>query len=203
MQKQNELLKEIRSWLITLVVSIAIVFIVNNCVIVNAEIPSESMENTLEPGDRVIASRLSYLSSDPKRGDIVIFKYPVDDALGITKLYIKRIIGLPGETVEIKNAEIYVDGSEIPLDETYIKEEWIRRNDGLTFHVPEGYYFMLGDNRNNSADSRCWAEEALKNGLASNWEEAEIYSYVAEDKILGKAWFRYWPLNKITGFYES
>ncbi|WP_373212250.1 signal peptidase I [Ruminococcus sp. 5_1_39BFAA] len=199
MQDTN-IMKEIRSWFITLGICIAAVLILNNYVIVNAKIPSESMESTLEPGDRVIASRLAYISSEPQRGDIVIFKYPVDDALGITKLYIKRIIGLPGETVEIKNAGIYIDGSDIPLDETYLKEEWIRRNDGLTFHVPEGHYFMLGDNRNNSSDSRYWPEEAIQKGLTVNLEEAEKYSYVSREKILGKASFRYWPLNEITGF---
>lgn len=198
--QDNNILKEIRSWIITLGICIAVVWGLNNYVIVNATIPSESMQSTLEPGDRIIASRLAYISSGPERGDIVIFKYPVDDALGITKLYIKRVIGLPGETVEIRNAKIYIDGSDTPLEETYLKEEWVRRNDGITFQVPEGYYLMLGDNRNNSSDSRYWGEKAIENGLASSWEEAEIYSYVSREEILGKASFRYWPLNKITGF---
>lgn len=195
---KNEKYKEIISWVKTFLVCFIFVFIINHCIIVNAAIPSESMQNTVNPGDRIIASRLAYIASEPERGDIVVFSYPVDDALGKNTLYIKRVIGLPGETVKINDAKIYINGSDTPLDEPYLKEEWLVANDGLSFQVPEGYYFMLGDNRNISLDSRFWAEKAVEKGIAENMEEAEIYSYVSEDQIIGKAFCRYWPLNEIT-----
>ncbi|MDD2978379.1 MAG: signal peptidase I [Hespellia sp.] len=190
------ILEEVKSWVKLLVISVVIAVFINHCIIVNATIPSGSMENTLQPGDRVLASRFSYAASKPQRGDIVIFKYPVDDALGKGTLYIKRIIGLPGETVEIKNAKIYINHSSQPLDEPYLKEEWKIENDGYTFQVPEGSYFMMGDNRNSSLDSRYWAEQAVLAGIAANSEDAQQYSFVPEGKILGEAGLKYWPINE-------
>ena len=104
------------------------------------------------PGDRLLGLRLTYLFSDPQRGDIVVFKYPVDESVN----YIKRIIGLPGETVEIRDSKVYINGSETPLEEDYLKEEWVDVNDGFTFQVPEDCYLMMGDNRNDSSDARYW-----------------------------------------------
>lgn len=197
----NSFMKELLSWIEIFVVAIVLALFLNNFIIVNATIPSGSMENTIEPGDRVLGFRFSYWFSDPQRGDIIVFKYPVDEALGKNTNYIKRIIGLPGETVEIRDGKIYIDGSETPLEEDYLKEEWTVKNDGFTFEVPEGCYLMLGDNRNNSKDSRYWAAEAYMYGLATTEEEAMTFSFVSEDKILGKAYFRYWPLNKISFLY--
>ena len=140
-----------------------------------------------EPGrvrDRLFGFRLSYLMEDPKRGDIVIFKYPDNESIN----YIKRIIGLPGETVTIKDSKVYINNSATPLKEDYLKEEWVIANDGMQFQVPEGCYFMMGDNRNNSKDSRYWNN-----------------TYVARDKILAKAIFRYWGGFKLltnTADYE-
>lgn len=198
---KNSFMKELLSWIEIFVVAIVLALFLNNFIIVNATIPSGSMENTIEPGDRVLGFRFSYWFSDPQRGDIVVFKYPVDEALGKNTNYIKRIIGLPGETVEIRDGKIYIDGSETPLEEDYLKEEWTVKNDGFTFEVPEGCYLMLGDNRNNSKDSRYWASEAYMYGLATTEEDAMAFSFVSEDKILGKAYFRYWPLNKISSLY--
>ena len=200
-EKGTSFMKELISWIEVIVIAVVLALFLNNFVIVNATVPSGSMENTIEPGNRVLGFRFSYWFSDPQRGDIVVFKYPVDKALGKNTNYIKRIIGLPGETVEIRNAKIYINGSETPLEEDYLKEEWTVRNDGYTFEIPEGCYLMLGDNRNNSSDSRYWAEKALMYGAASTAEEALTFSYVPEDYILGKAYFRYWPLNKISSLY--
>lgn len=188
--------KEILSWMITLVIAFSIAQLLTHYVVVNARIPSGSMQNTIMEGDKLLANRLSYISSKPERGDIVVFRYPVDE----NQLYIKRIIGLPNETVEIIDGKIYIDDSEQPLEEEYLPEEWKIKNDGFTFHVPDGCYLMLGDNRNSSSDSRYWATEAMNKGLASNEEEAEKYQYVEEDKILGKAFFRYWPITDLKVF---
>lgn len=190
--------KEIWETIKTVVICLLLALAVNKFILVNASIPSGSMENTMAAGDRLFASRLSYTFGEPQRGDICIFVYPVDKALGTKRLFIKRVIGMPGETVEIRDAKVYINGSTTPLDEPYLKEEWKRVNDGLTFVVPEGHYFVMGDNRNNSSDGRYWGGIALQSGLASTPQEAMAYSFVPKDDMLGKAGFRYWPLNKIS-----
>lgn len=145
----------------------------DTCIIDNSNIPSGSMEDTIMTGDRVIGSRLSYLFSDPERGDIVIFRFPDNEKVR----YVKRIIGLPGETVDITDGKVFVDGVE--LEETYIREPMIPQ-EPMHFEVPDGCYFMLGDNRNQSADSRVWEN-----------------TYVAKEKIIAKVLFRYWPTLKM------
>ncbi len=175
-------LHTILEYVVSIGIALVAALLINNFILLNAKVPSGSMENTIMTGDRLFGFRLSYLFSDPERGDIVIFKYPDDESIN----YIKRIIGLPGETVTIKKGTVYINGS--PLKEDYLKEEWLIANDGMEFQVPEGYYFMMGDNRNNSKDSRYWNN-----------------TYVARDKILAKAIFRYWGGFKLltnTANYE-
>ncbi len=166
-------MKEIISWIKYLGSALLIALFLTRFVIINAYIPTGSMENTIMTGDRVFASRLHYLFTDPKRGDIVVFKYPDDEKLN----YVKRVIGLPGETVEIKNGEVYVDN--VKLEEPYIKEE-MKKEDLGPYIVPEDSYFMMGDNRNNSSDSRRW--------FTTN--------YVHKSKLLGKVAFEYFPRPK-------
>lgn len=116
--KKKVVAKEILSWVEVILVSLALAWILGNFIIMNAYIPSASMENTLTEGDRVIGSRLSYKFHEPERGDIIMFKFPDDES----RDFIKRIIGLPGETVTIKGGKVYIDDSQIPLDEEYLKE---------------------------------------------------------------------------------
>jgi signal peptidase I len=130
------------------------------------------MENTIMSHSRVIGSRLSYLFGDPERGDVVIFHYP-DDITGKT-YYVKRIIGMPGETVTIVDGKVYIDGSDTPLDEPYLAEPMEGSYGPYT--VPEGCYFMMGDNRNNSMDARFWKNK-----------------YVEKDKIIAKVLLCYFP----------
>ena len=146
------------------------VLVVNNFLIINAKIPSPSMENTIMTGDRIFGNRLAYVLGDPQRFDIVIFRYPDDES----QLFIKRIIGLPGETVEIIDGKVYIDGSETPLDDSFTPETPTGNYGPYT--VPENCYFMLGDNRNNSKDSRFWQN-----------------TFVERDAILGKAVLKYFP----------
>ena len=178
--KQEEepfnLVKEIMGLLGTMVVAAVTVFLLKEFVIINAFIPSGSMEYTISPGDRVIGNRLAYITREPERGDIVIFKYPDDEE----QLFVKRIIGLPGETVTVEDAKVYIGEEQELLEEYYLKEEWITGNGPYTFEIPEGSYLVLGDNRNNSKDARYWEN-----------------TYVEADKILGKAVFRYWPFGSI------
>ncbi|MGP1441944.1 MAG: signal peptidase I [Anaerovoracaceae bacterium] len=179
--------REIFGWIKTVIIVVVITMLLTRFVIISAKVPSGSMENTIMTGDRLIGARFLYWFDDPERGDIVLFQYPVDPDI----LYIKRCIGLPGETVELRNGKIYINGSETPLEEDYLKEEWTVKNDGLVFHVPDDCYLMLGDNRNNSSDSRYWAYEALMEGVASTDEEAEKYAYVKRSQIRAKAVFKY------------
>ncbi len=108
--------KEIISWLRTLILVVVLALAVDNFLIVNAKVPSGSMESTIMTGDRVVGFRLNYDFTKPKRGDIILFRFPDDEK----QIYIKRIIGLPGETVNIVNGRIYIDGAQTPLDEPYL-----------------------------------------------------------------------------------
>ena len=198
-KQETSLTAEILSWVEVIVVAVVLALLIDNFIIINATVPSGSMEKTIMTGDRVLGTRFSYWFSEPKRGDIVVFRYPIDEALGKNTKFIKRIIGLPGETVEISDGVVYIDGEA--LQEDYINGTWTDERDGFTFHVPEGEYLMLGDNRNNSSDARWWARIAVLKGLASNVEEAEPFSYVSRKKILGKAYVRYWPITQICSLY--
>ena len=162
--------QEVISWIKTIIMAVVIALFINFAVIVNAEVPTGSMENTIMAGDRVIALRLSYLFGSPERGDVAIFKYP-DAPDGETVLYVKRVIGLPGDTVEIMDGNVYINGEV--LEEDYIKETTM--GDFGPYEVPEDCYFMMGDNRNNSQDSRFWENK-----------------FVEEDDMLGKVLFKYY-----------
>ncbi len=180
--------REVFSWIRLLVIVVLVVFVLLRFIIINATVPSGSMEPTVMTKDRLIGFRFSYWFGEADRGDIVLFRYPVDESL----IYIKRVIGLPGETVDIRDGGIYIDGSDTPLEEDYLDGEWYWENDGLHYEVPEGCYFVLGDNRNNSADSRVWAQEAVYAGLADTAEEAQKYTYVTQKELMGKAIFTYY-----------
>jgi signal peptidase I len=168
--------KEVLSWVLYLGAAILIALFLKNFVIINATVPSGSMENTIMPGDDLFGLRIAYLFSEPERGDIVIFKYPDDES----QKFIKRIIGLPGDEVVIEDGKIYINGSEEPLDEPYLKEEWVRNTGPYDFVVPSGCYLVMGDNRNDSWDARYWTN-----------------TYVTEDELIGKAEIIYYPFNRI------
>ncbi|MCD8109007.1 MAG: signal peptidase I [Clostridiales bacterium] len=193
MEKKNETRREVLSWIRMFIIVVVVVFVATRFIIINATVPSGSMETTIMTKDRLIGFRFSYWFDEPERGDIILFSYPVDES----QTYIKRVIGLPGETVEIRDGGIYIDGSDTPLEEDYLSEEWYWENDGYCFKVPEDCYFVLGDNRNNSLDSRFWAEKALESGLADTQEDALQYSFVKKDKIKGKAIFTYYKSFKL------
>ena len=199
-KEETSVKAEIISWIEVIAVAVILALLIDNFIIINATVPSGSMEKTIMTGDRVLGTRFSYWFSDPKRGDIVVFKYPVDEARGKNTKFIKRIIGLPGETVEIKDGAVYINGDR--LEEDYINGTWKVENDGYTFEVPEDHYLMLGDNRNNSSDARYWPEIALREGVVSTVEEALPLSYVERKKILGKAYFCYWPFRDFGSLYS-
>jgi signal peptidase I len=146
-------------------------------------IPTESMLPTLQVDDRLIIEKVSYYFKSPARGDVIVFHPP--DGLrqqqpNFNDALIKRVIGLPGETLYISGGQVFVNGQ--PISESYIAEapnyEW------GPAQIPDGEYFVLGDNRNRSNDSHFWG-------------------YVPEDKVIGRAAFRFWPLNRIGGIDPS
>lgn len=181
--KQKSKMRETIEFLAPIVCAVVIAMILKTFVFANAVVPTGSMLNTIQKGDRIIASRLSYINEDPERYDIVIFEYPdwkIDPTVPKDKetYFVKRIIGLPGETVEVVNGVVYVtktDGEVIQTDTEFITN-CVPTGDYGPFTVPEGCYFMMGDNRNESADSRFWTNK-----------------YVEKDKILGKVKFKYYP----------
>ncbi|HEX5582083.1 signal peptidase I [Gaiella sp.] len=182
-------------WVVTIVAAVAIVLLVKAYVVNPYKIPSSSMEPTLHCArpkigcearfdDRVLANRFIYHLRSPHRGDIVVFDTPpaARIACGEGGTFVKRLIGLPGETVEVRlnaNAQgiVYIDGKR--LDEPYIKPD--RRSDKAfgPQKVPEGDYFMMGDNRAQSCDSREWGP-------------------VPRDHLIGKVFATYWPPNRIS-----
>ena len=168
--QETSLGKEILSWLQIIVAAVVIAFVLNNFVIANSRIPTGSMENTIMSKSRVIGSRLSYINSDPERGDVVIFKFPDNRDI----YYVKRVIGLPGETVDIVDGKVYINDSDTPLDEPYLPEPMEGSYGPYT--VPEGCYFMMGDNRNNSLDARFWKNQ-----------------FVPKKDIMAKVLFCYYP----------
>lgn len=207
--KKRGIMKEILSWVEVIVIAVVLALVINKVLIINATVPSGSMKNTIMPHSRVLGMRTVYWTHSPERGDIVVFRYPVAKALtrqerkefGVHPIYVKRVIGLPGEKVTIKKGKIYINDTDTPLQEDYLPEQWEARSTDQVYQVPEGCYLMLGDNRNNSADSRYWAGEALALGVADSEAEAEQYQYVPKKDILGKAYVCYWPFSRMGSLY--
>ncbi len=158
-------------------------------------IPSGSMENTLLVNDMLLINKLVYRFRSPERGEIVVFRCPTPDPYSPPKDYIKRVIGVPGDTLAIRDGKLVRNGE--PVDEPYLKEpmnetrilhahrRWNPRLatmevalDADTVTVPPGHLFMMGDNRNHSQDSRYWG-------------------MLPVDDVIGKATFLYWPPSRI------
>ncbi len=148
----------------TLVLTLIVFFVVNTLT-GRFQVRGTSMETSLHTGQYVIVSKLSYRLGDPHRGDIVVFRPPN----GSHDDYIKRIIGLPGEMVEIRDGAVWIDGYR--LEEPYISS---RMSGSGAWDLDQGEYFVMGDNRANSSDSRSWGPLPAEN-------------------LVGKAWFCYWP----------
>lgn len=171
----KEIIKELAGWLLYIVLIIALTWIVVTFVGQRTEVSGSSMETTLSDKDQLIVDKMTYRFRDPKRYDIVVFPYQYQD----NTYYIKRIIGLPGETVQILSGMVYIDG--MCLDEHYGNE--IMENPGIAeepLTLGEDEYFVLGDNRNNSSDSR-----------------ASDVGLIHRKDLIGRAWIRVWPLSQI------
>ena len=228
-EQPTTLLGEIIDWVKVIAVAAVLAFCLNNFIIANSTIPTGSMQDTIMAGARVFGSRLKYTFGEVERGDIAIFVYGYkckgcgqsyretdegvcpycgrEDKKNSVIYYVKRVIGMPGDHIEIKQtgtadaSEFHnikigknADGSsvEVPIGTVYVNGEAITETylpepmivDGQQFPevdvtVPEGSYYMLGDNRNNSLDARYWGE----------------YNMVSRDKMVAKVYFKYWPLT--------
>jgi signal peptidase I len=158
----------LRELLDTLIL-IAAIYALVNLTTARFIVQGPSMEPTFYTGQFLIVSRATYLFSQPQRGDIIVFHYPGNP----DEDYIKRVIGVPGNTVEIRDLQVYVDG--VRLDEPYINEvcEPSHCHDGI-WPLNQNQYFVMGDNRNHSSDSRAFGP-------------------IGREFIVGEAWIRYWP----------
>ncbi len=183
--------KKIFSFIIIIVVALMVIILGNHFLI--SYVPSESMYPNIDSSAFLISNKKSYRDNSPQRGDIIVFKCPLDKST----FYVKRIIGLPTEKVKIEDGKIYINGNEKPLQEEYIYGEWIKDNDNFFFAIPEDCYLVLGDNRNNSTDARYWKDISMDMGLADTESESSQYSFVSGKDIVGKLILEIYPAFKI------
>ena len=215
-EKQKSKFRETVAFLMPIIIAVIVALLLKTFVFANAVVPTGSMISTINEGDRIIASRLSYINNSPERYDIILFYFPDDES----QIFVKRVIGLPGETVEIVNGATYItdaDGNKAQADQSFIQnetpvgnygpfyipykgeaittdgiycyaengeivgsaefiEKYCKADEKGNYTVSQNCYFCMGDNRNHSHDSRFWNN-----------------TFVSEDKILGKAKFKYYP----------
>ena len=174
----NKAMKEMISTLVYLLGVLCLTWLVITFVGQRTEVDGSSMEPMLSDGDNLIVDKITYRFSSPKRFDIIVFPFKQEK----NTYYIKRIIGLPGETVQIDlQGNIYINGEV--LEENYGREVILPENVGVAISpivLGEDEYFVMGDNRNNSRDSR-----------------AEVIGNIKKADIVGRAWVRIWPLSKL------
>lgn len=171
LKKGNKFTRELMSWAVVIAGAFVVAYIFNNYVIVNAEVPTSSMVSTINVDDKLIGFRLSYMFSSPKYGDIIMFDAPDKK----DTIYIKRVIGLPGDVIRISNNQLYINGEL--REEPYVKNGWKKDTGDMEFTVPDNEYFVMGDNRDKSSDSRVWGT-------------------IKKKDIIAKAVFRYYPSFK-------
>ncbi|MCL2386331.1 MAG: signal peptidase I [Defluviitaleaceae bacterium] len=167
---KRELWRDALGWLKTILFALLFAWLFTNYVIVNASVPTGSMEGTIRVNDRIVAFRLSYVFSTPERFDIIVFRGAFDES----PLYVKRIIGVPGDTVTIRDGRVFLNDDTEPLRDDFVQGEFFGNHGPYT--VPEDGFFVLGDNRNNSVDSRHWGNPFVERG-----------------QIQGRVIFRYFP----------
>ncbi len=180
----NRLKKAVTGWIITVALALILAIIIRTFVFVVATVEGPSMQPTLHNADRLLVTKYTYYFEDVQRGDIVICKY---NDPRYTDMYVKRVVGLPGETIKIVEGVVYIDGVALPESYT-IKSlpEQDRFYNMDDYYIPMGHYFVMGDNRNNSADSRMESNGAI-----------------SADLIIGKAQARIFPFSSFGSLEES
>lgn len=164
-------LKRALTELFEVIVIAGILFLGVNLVTARVRVESISMEPSLHAGEFVIVNKLAYRWEEPQRGDIIVFRFPLNP----DKRYIKRVIGIEGDSIEVRDGQVYLNA--LLLEEPYIVAAPNYANE---WQVPENKFFVLGDNRNNSNDSKNWG-------------------MLEEDLVIGKAEFIYWPIEEMGG----
>ncbi|UWG99095.1 signal peptidase I [Dehalobacter sp. DCM] len=165
-------MKSLFEWVIIIAVAFALSLVIRNFLIDTRIVPTGSMLPTIQLEDRLIVDRFFYKYGDIQRGDIIVFEAP--DEIMKDEDLVKRVIGLPGETIQVTNSKVYINGQV--LDEPYVESS--ANYEFGPYTIPEGTFFMMGDNRPISYDSHRWG--ALDG-----------------EKIIGKVWVRYWPFDRL------
>lgn len=176
-ETKPDLKRELIGWILYIVVIVGATYFIVNFVGQRTRVSGDSMLETLHDGDNLIVDKISYRFRNPKRFEIIVFPYQHQK----DTFYIKRIIGMPGETIQIQDGKIYINGEW--LDEPYGRESIDVGKEGIASEpviLGEDEYFVMGDNRNHSADSRESSVGVLK-----------------KEDFVGRAWIRIWPLNSI------
>ena len=169
--------RSLRENLILITIALVLAFLIRTFIAEPRYIPSDSMLPTLHTGDRLVVEKISYRFNSPRFGDIVVFQPPPElqrRGYSQDQAFIKRVIGIPGDTLKIDDGKVYLNGNL--LQEDYIKEPALQPLPLV--QVPPEQYFMMGDNRNDSNDSRYWG-------------------FLPKKNMIGKATFRFWPLDRI------
>lgn len=169
--------RRVVEWVALIALALSVAFVLRTFVVQSFYIPSTSMTPTLEVGDRVLVNKLSFRFGDPKRGQVIVFEAPPGEGSDGIKDLIKRVIGLPGETIEGRDGHVYINGKR--LDEPWLPEGVQSRTFGPEV-VPEGRYWMLGDNRFDSRDST-------------------FFKSIPRSSMIGLAFVRIWPLSHLSG----
>jgi signal peptidase I len=169
---KSNLLDELKSWFRDVLFAFATAIFIVIFVVQPVKVEGTSMQPRLVDQERIFVNRFIYRFTEIDRGDIVVFWYPRDP----NKSFIKRVVGIPGDEVEIRSGSVYVNGDKV--EEPYLQPEFRDRDSYRKTIVREGEYFVLGDHRNSSNDSRNWG-------------------CVPRENIYGKAVFRYWPMSRV------
>lgn len=168
-----------KNWGEPFVVAAILAILIRTFLIGPYKIPTGSMRPTFMEGDRIFVDKVSYRFHEPERGDIIVFKYPEDRK----KDFVKRLVGMPGETLQIKDGKVYVDGDvleESPFSDYYYynRPDWEYGQENINIKIPQDHYFVLGDNSAQSSDSRNWG-------------------FVHHKNLVGKAFVIWWPPKRI------
>lgn len=173
LKTQNRLLYTGVDLVETLLVALCLALLIRHFIIMTSLVPSESMVPTFLVKDRLFVNKFIYRFHEPERGDIVVFKSPNGDG----KDYVKRLVGLPNDVLEVKKGDIYINGVPVIFSGVTVLFDYDYYGPVI---VPEGHYFMMGDNRANSLDSRRWTDP-----------------FVPRKDLKGKAWFTFWPISRM------
>lgn len=169
---QKDIKTEIVEWIKAILFALIIALVIRGFIFEPMIVPTGSMIHTIEINDRILVNKFIYRFQDPDYNDIVVFKFPDDPR----QTFVKRLIGKEGDIIEIKDGNL-LRNNEL-VEESYLKE--VMQGEFGPYRVPEGHYFMMGDNRNNSKDSRFWENK-----------------YVPRNRVVGKATYRIWPISRI------